>query len=76
MPSGLWAGKSPSLLLAVAACAAVRPWATPGGVWLDFERGYAWALLTNRVHPSRHQETGIQELRRTVGNAIAAAWKG
>jgi hypothetical protein len=45
-------------------------------VWLDFERGYAWALLTNRVHPSRHQETGIQELRRSVGNAIAAAWKG
>jgi CubicO group peptidase (beta-lactamase class C family) len=44
---------------------------TGTGVWLDFERGYAWALLTNRVHPSRHQE-----LRRSVGNAIAAAWKG
>lgn len=47
---------------------------TGTGVWIDFERGYAWVLLTNRVHPSRHRETGIQELRRAVGNAIAAAW--
>lgn len=49
---------------------------TGTGVWMDFERGYAWVLLTNRVHPSRHRETGVQELRRAVGNAIAAAWKG
>lgn len=49
---------------------------TGTGVWMDFERGYAWVLLTNRVHPSRHKETGIAELRRAVGNAIAAAWKG
>lgn len=49
---------------------------TGTGVWMDFERGYAWVLLTNRVHPSRHRETGILELRRAVGNAIAAAWKG
>ncbi len=49
---------------------------TGTGVWMDFERGYAWVLLTNRVHPSRHKETGIIELRRAVGNAIAAAWKG
>jgi CubicO group peptidase (beta-lactamase class C family) len=49
---------------------------TGTGVWMDFERGYAWVLLTNRVHPSRHQETGIVELRRAVGNLIAAAWKG
>lgn len=48
---------------------------TGTGVWMDFERGYAWVLLTNRVHPSRHKETGIIELRRAVGNAIAAAWK-
>jgi len=45
---------------------------TGTGVWMDFERGYAWALLTNRVHPSRHRETGIVELRKAVGNAIAA----
>ncbi len=49
---------------------------TGTGVWMDFERGYAWVLLTNRVHPSRHKETGILELRRAVGNAIAAAWMG
>ena len=47
---------------------------TGTGVWMDFERGYAWVLLTNRVHPSRHRETGIIELRRAVGNAIAAQW--
>jgi CubicO group peptidase (beta-lactamase class C family) len=47
---------------------------TGTGLWIDFERGYAWALLTNRVHPSRHVETGIQSLRRAVGNRLAAAW--
>jgi len=31
-------------------------------------------LLTNRVHPSRHVETGIQALRRGVSNAVSAAW--
>ncbi len=48
---------------------------TGTGVWIDLERGYAWALLTNRVHPSRHKESGIIELRRAVGNAIAAEWR-
>lgn len=48
---------------------------TGTGVWIDLERGYAWALLTNRVHPSRHKESGIVELRRAVGNAIAAEWR-
>jgi len=48
---------------------------TGTGAWMDFERGYAWALLTNRVHPSRHKETGIIELRRAVGNAVAAEWR-
>jgi CubicO group peptidase (beta-lactamase class C family) len=45
---------------------------TGTGLWIDFERGYAWTLLTNRVHPTRHVETGIQELRRAVGNRIAS----
>ncbi len=45
---------------------------TGTGLWLDFGRGIAWALLTNRVHPSRHAETGIQDLRRTVGDIVAA----
>jgi CubicO group peptidase (beta-lactamase class C family) len=47
---------------------------TGTGLWIDFERGYAWSLLTNRVHPSRHTETGIQSLRRAVGNKLAATW--
>ncbi|MCA8931532.1 MAG: serine hydrolase, partial [Rhodospirillaceae bacterium] len=46
---------------------------TGTGLWIDLERGYAWALLTNRVHPTRHAETGIQDLRRAVGNRLAAA---
>ena len=49
---------------------------TGTGLWIDIERGYAWALLTNRVHPSRHADTGIQDLRRAVGNRIAACWAG
>ncbi|HEU4740938.1 MAG TPA: serine hydrolase domain-containing protein [Meiothermus sp.] len=48
---------------------------TGTGVWIDLERGYAWALLTPRVHPTRHRETGIVELRRAVGNAIASQWR-
>ncbi|MBF6592962.1 MAG: beta-lactamase family protein [Thermaceae bacterium] len=47
---------------------------TGTGVWMDFGHGYAWTLLTNRIHPSRHRETGIFELRKAVGNAIAASF--
>ena len=43
---------------------------TGTGLWIDREAGHAWALLTNRVHPSRHRETGIAALRRAVGNAV------
>lgn len=46
---------------------------TGTGLWIDFERGLAWTLLTNRVHPTRHRETGILELRRATGDALAAA---
>lgn len=46
---------------------------TGTGLWIDFARGYAWTLLTNRVHPSRHVETGIAALRQAVGNSLAAA---
>jgi len=45
---------------------------TGTGLWIDFDRGLAWSLLTNRVHPSRHIETGIMALRRTVGNIVAS----
>jgi CubicO group peptidase (beta-lactamase class C family) len=47
---------------------------TGTGLWIDFERGLAWALLTNRVHPTRHRETGIDALRRATGEAAVAAF--
>jgi len=43
---------------------------TGTGVWIDFRLGLAWALLTNRVHPTRHRDTGIDALRRQVGDLI------
>ena len=47
---------------------------TGTGLWIDFERGLAWTLLTNRVHPTRHRETGIMDLRRATGDAVVQAW--
>ena len=47
---------------------------TGTGLWIDFQRGLAWTLLTNRVHPTRHRDSGIFELRPAVGNAAIAAW--
>ena len=46
---------------------------TGTGLWIDFERGVAWTLLTNRVHPTRHRETGILELRQATGDAVVAS---
>lgn len=46
---------------------------TGTGLWIDFERGVAWTLLTNRVHPSRHFDSGILELRRATGDAVMGA---
>jgi CubicO group peptidase (beta-lactamase class C family) len=43
---------------------------TGTGLWIDWERNLAWTLLTNRVHPSRHAESGIAALRRAVGQAV------
>jgi CubicO group peptidase (beta-lactamase class C family) len=43
---------------------------TGTGLWVDFEAGIAWTLLTNRVHPTRHRETGILELRQATGEAV------
>jgi CubicO group peptidase (beta-lactamase class C family) len=45
---------------------------TGTGLWIDIDNRRAWTLLTNRVHPSRHKETGIQELRRQVGDRIVS----
>ena len=49
---------------------------TGTGLWIDFEHGLAWTLLTNRVHPTRHWESGIFALRPETGDAITAAWCG
>ena len=46
---------------------------TGTGLWIAFHRGIAWALLTNRVHPTRHRDTGIEQLRRRVGDLIVGA---
>jgi CubicO group peptidase (beta-lactamase class C family) len=43
---------------------------TGTGLWLTPARHRAWTLLTNRVHPTRHAESGIVELRRTVGDRV------
>jgi CubicO group peptidase (beta-lactamase class C family) len=42
-------------------------------LWIDFDAGRAWTLLTNRIHPTRHFDSGIQDLRRQVGNLINGA---
>lgn len=48
---------------------------TGTGLWLDFERGLAWTLLTNRVHPTRHGATDIYDLRPATGDAVIAAFE-
>jgi CubicO group peptidase (beta-lactamase class C family) len=45
---------------------------TGTGLWIDFQRGIAWSLLTNRVHPTRHFESGIVQLRQIVGDKVIA----
>jgi CubicO group peptidase (beta-lactamase class C family) len=49
---------------------------TGTGLWIDFERGVAWTLLTNRIHPTRHSDDAatIFPLRPTTGNAVIAAF--
>ncbi|ONF96214.1 serine hydrolase domain-containing protein [Sphingomonas jeddahensis] len=47
---------------------------TGTGLWVDFERGLAWTLLTNRVHPTRHFDSGIFTLRPETGDAVIAAF--
>jgi CubicO group peptidase (beta-lactamase class C family) len=43
---------------------------TGTALWIDWTRRCAWTLLTNRVHPSRHTDSGIQALRRAVTEAM------
>ncbi|NIJ67534.1 CubicO group peptidase (beta-lactamase class C family) [Sphingomonas leidyi] len=48
---------------------------TGTGLWIDFGRGIAWTLLTNRVHPTRHFDSGIFVLRPATGDAVINAWE-
>jgi CubicO group peptidase (beta-lactamase class C family) len=43
---------------------------TGTGLWIDFKNNYAWTLLTNRVHPSRHKDSKITSLRIKIGDKI------
>jgi CubicO group peptidase (beta-lactamase class C family) len=45
---------------------------TGTGVWLDLERGRYTVLLTNRVHPSRHVDSGIKRLQRAFNHSAHA----
>jgi CubicO group peptidase (beta-lactamase class C family) len=45
---------------------------TGTGLWVDFDRGIAWTLLTNRVHPSRHSDSGIADLRIATGELVSS----
>ena len=47
---------------------------TGTGLWVDFARGLAWTLLTNRVHSTRHGADAIFALRPAVGEAVIAAF--
>lgn len=49
---------------------------TGTGLWLDFDRGLAWTLLTNRVHPTRHSADAMSifTLRPAIGDAVIAAF--
>lgn len=47
---------------------------TGTGLWIDFTRGVAWTLLTNRVHPTRHSDSGIFTLRPATGDAVVTAF--
>ena len=46
---------------------------TGTGLLVDFGSGRAWTLLTNRIHPSRHVDSGIVTLRRNVADALNSA---
>ncbi|MER8863773.1 beta-lactamase family protein [Mesorhizobium sp. M0751] len=46
---------------------------TGTGLWVDFDEGRAWTLLTNRIHPTRHFNSGIASLRQSVGDLVNGA---
>lgn len=46
---------------------------TGTGLWVDFDKGRAWTLLTNRIHPTRHFNSGIAALRQSIGDLVNGA---
>ncbi|MER8377936.1 MULTISPECIES: serine hydrolase [unclassified Mesorhizobium] len=46
---------------------------TGTGLWVDFDKSRAWTLLTNRIHPTRHFNSGIAALRQAVGDLVNGA---
>lgn len=46
---------------------------TGTSLWIDPEAGYAWVLLTNRVHPRRGDTAGIAQLRKGLHRILATA---
>jgi len=46
---------------------------TGTGLWIDFGSKRVWTLLTNSIHPNRHTDSGIDELRRSVSDAICTS---
>lgn len=46
---------------------------TGTGLWVDFDAGIAWTLLSNRIHPTRHADSGIVALRKAVSNSLTQA---
>lgn len=50
---------------------------TGTGVWVDPERGITWALLGNRVHPTRHTDVRAHhQFRQRIGNLVQAIFAG
>ncbi|SIT58483.1 hypothetical protein BQ8794_50585 [Mesorhizobium prunaredense] len=41
--------------------------------WIDFDKGKAWTLLTKRIHPTHHFDSGIIEIRPSVGDHVNGA---
>jgi CubicO group peptidase (beta-lactamase class C family) len=48
---------------------------TGTSLWIDPHAGFAWVLLTNRVHPVRGDALGIATLRKTLHEILSRAAK-
>jgi len=48
---------------------------TGTGLWIDVDRGLAWALLTNRVHPSRFAPVAIKNERIIFSDCVISLFE-